>query len=81
MRAERKFRCEECGHLHEREWDAESCCPRDADEVWLCGECTEIHDAEQEAIDCCGGDPLDSEQGWQRHVEELEAAGQQRLID
>lgn len=79
MKAALKFRCDACGDVHDDECDAETCCPRDADEVWQCGECSEIHDTEQEAIECCGGDPLDSKEGWRRHVEQLEQAGQQRL--
>ncbi len=43
----RRFKCPVCDDLHKRERDAESCCPRDADEVWVHPKSGEVFHSEE----------------------------------
>lgn len=69
-----KYRCPECDAVHSREYSAETCCPREADPVYICPQCDEQHESEEDAVECCEGvepEPPTSA--------EIEALGQQRL--
>ena len=74
----KKFRCSECGELHDWEDDAQSCCAPDVHEVqcWKCSECGDVTDDEDQARYCC----LDEDIVLLPTPEQLEAAGQQRLV-
>lgn len=49
-----KFKCGECGDLHDDDDDALECCRPTISEVWICGTCNEHHDHESGAQVCCG---------------------------
>lgn len=72
-----KYRCTECGELHESEDYAQSCCAPDVKEVatWICAECGDETDDEEMARLCC----LDDDVVLPATPAQLEAAGQQRL--
>jgi hypothetical protein len=75
-----KWRCGGCGKVHDDRSDARICCIRYAHvyEAYICPVCSDNHVTEQEAIDCCGFDP--DAPPSPPSVEELEAAGQLRLV-
>ncbi|KIO49624.1 hypothetical protein [Nitrosospira sp. NpAV] len=74
---EPKWKCGECGDLHDDEDEARECCEPSVFEVYVCPTCGEEHSAEAEAIDCCNFDPDGPPPP--PSAEELEAAGQMRL--
>ncbi|MDO8414163.1 MAG: hypothetical protein Q7S51_10290 [Gallionellaceae bacterium] len=75
-----KYQCHNCAQLHDRESQAEDCCPPEADEVtlWECADCDTTYDDQDHARLCCwdGEEPLAP---LMAAPAELEAAGQQRL--
>jgi hypothetical protein len=36
-----KWACSTCGNIHDKEYDAEKCCPNRAEERWVCQICDE----------------------------------------
>lgn len=46
-----RWRCRNCGGLHESHLDAHDCCPPEA--VYLCGRCEKEHWTESSARECC----------------------------
>ncbi|GGD63095.1 hypothetical protein [Caballeronia grimmiae] len=48
----RRYECPECHETHRDEWDAERCCPRDVDEVYVCPECDESYSDMDRATQC-----------------------------
>lgn len=73
-----KFRCHDCGDLHDTYSDAEYCCPPPPPkQVFACPECQDYYDDERSAAECCG--VSEGELHAPTHAE-LEAAGQMRLI-
>lgn len=73
-----KYRCSECGDIHDFEEDAAECCPPDVFEVYICPTCDEAHDDEDEARECCASEAAGADGGIDYHA--LEQAGQQRLF-
>jgi len=73
-----RYRCGECGELHDFEDDATACCAPDVtkEDCWKCSECGYVTDDEDEARHCC----LDEEVVLLPTPAQLEAAGQQRLL-
>ena len=49
------YECPECGELHEHQYDAEECCPRDVNEMkaYQCIECGYIYEDKEDAEECC----------------------------
>ena len=74
-----KWKCCECGELHEHEDDALDCCPPEVREVYVCPICTKDHNQQIMAFDCCDFDP-DVDVLPPPSAAELEAAGQMRLL-
>lgn len=56
MAIEPKWKCGDCGHVHDDEEDARECCAPAIHEVYLCPICNEAHDDEIDAIKCCDED-------------------------
>lgn len=85
MDAEERYRCPDCSKLHSDEFDAENCCPRDIDRVWLCGKCEKEYpmsfgrrdsEAQRALAEACCKD----EEGFEIITKlDLEEEGQQRL--
>lgn len=73
-----KYKCCECGDLHDDLDDARECCVPRVEEVFLCPICQAPHNEEEDAIDCCGFDPDGPPPP--PSAAELEAAGQMRLL-
>jgi len=73
-----KYRCNECGELHDDEYDANSCCEPTISEVYLCAHCQSqwLHD-EDAARECCND--IDADTPPMISKADLEAAGQLRL--
>ena len=74
---ESKWRCEDCGLLHEWEDDAVDCCPVEVSEVFICPLCSDDYASKIEAKECCEHEE-DTEQTPTQA--ELEAAGQSRMF-
>lgn len=70
------WQCSECGELHGYEDDAQECCRPDVKRVFVCTECESDYATEEEASACCA----DAEEPVPPSAEELEAAGQMRLL-
>jgi len=78
MNPELKYKCDECGELHDNESIAYECCAPDVIEVYLCGHCGEYYgDNQVLANDCC--DDVDPDAPPLISQAELEAAGQMQL--
>lgn len=75
---EPKWRCDECGEIHDTEDDAHECCSPEVTEGYLCPVCRTFHLEEDGALECCGYDPDGPLPP--PSAEELEAAGQMRLF-
>lgn len=73
-----KYKCPDCGELHDDYDDAVECCEPFISAVYLCPVCQEQHRMEDDAIECCGFDPDGPPPP--PTAEELEAAGQKRLF-
>lgn len=75
------YECPFCAELHDSEWDAESCCPPEAEEVtiWKCGNCGKTCNDQDHARKCCWDGETDLEP-YIPAPQELEIAGQQRLL-
>lgn len=80
----RKYRCDECGTLHDFEDDAYTCCPPSVSAVFVCQDCGDWHREESEAAACCCDDDETAETRRQAVLtptaEQLEAIGQLRLV-
>ena len=75
---ESKWRCDNCGLLHDDEYYARDCCPNEISEVFVCPLCSDTHCRDSEALECCGYDP---DAGPPPPTPaQLEAMGQLRLI-
>lgn len=50
------YQCPDCEEVHDTEEDAQNCCPRDVEKVflWECVECGEKHEDREDAYNCCG---------------------------
>jgi DNA-directed RNA polymerase subunit RPC12/RpoP len=72
-----KYRCEECGEIHEEEGEARECCPPEISEIYQCSVCHKTFADEDVADEHCW-EHSDDEPAVPTHAE-LEAAGQQRL--
>lgn len=70
-----KWRCDECGELHDSEEYAAECCPPSISQVYVCPVCGE-YDSMSIAMICCGGQ---EESLPVVTAAELEAAGQYAL--
>jgi hypothetical protein len=73
-----RWRCHECGELHDYEEDALECCPTQISEVYVCPGCNDQHSLECETLECCGYDP--EAPPLPPTTDELEALGQMRLL-
>lgn len=73
-----RWRCEACGLVHSDEEDAGDCCKPEITDGYECPLCCKFFEDENEAIACCGYDPDGPPPPPTK--EELEAAGQQRLV-
>ena len=51
-----KYRCINCGDLHDTEMEAIRCCPNTAELVYVCPECGEWWNTEDQAKNCCDED-------------------------
>jgi hypothetical protein len=72
-----KYRCDECGEIHEEESDARGCCPPEISEIFYCSVChAEFYD-ELDADEHCNTHNDDEPDVPTKA--ELEAAGQMRL--
>ena len=80
INAQLKFRCGECGELHDDQDSAVDCCPPHISETWVCESCGSENFRQDEADACCPQDDPQSPEAYRREVEQLEAAGQKRLI-
>lgn len=56
MAIEPKYKCSECGYVHDLEDDAIECCAPRIDEVYACPVCNEYHDDEDDAMHCCNAE-------------------------
>ena len=80
MEIEMKYRCNECGDLHDFEEDAHDCCRPTVTEVYLCPDCGEMHGNEYDARSCCTPDDVDPLRATMVTAAQREAAGQERLF-
>lgn len=80
MEIEVKYRCNECGDLHDLEEDAQECCAPTVSEVFLCPTCSKAHGSEDDARSCCMPDDVDPLRCAMATPAQLEAAGQERLF-
>lgn len=79
MNPELKYRCGVCDDLHDDPCEAMECCPTPIHEVYTCGHCGESFGVcEESAEKCCEG--IDPDAPPIINQEELEAAGQMRLV-
>jgi hypothetical protein len=78
MNGKLMYRCDLCDEVHEHEFQAEDCCPPSVSEVWVCETCESTNWDLAEADACC---QADGPEAYQRRVAELEACGQQRLVE
>jgi len=74
---EKKWRCNECGTVHEDEDDASDCCQPSITKGYICPTCETFYIEEDEAIACC---QVTAEEVIHVTAQELEAAGQVRLL-
>lgn len=72
-----RYRCDECGDIHEDEDNARECCAPTISEVYQCSVCHAKFDDEDEADKHCL-DHDEDQPDVPSHAE-LEAHGQQRL--
>lgn len=72
-----KYRCEECGEIHEEESEAVECCQPGVTEIFQCSVCHATFDDDEVAEEHCW-EHSDDEPDVPTPAE-LEAAGQQRL--
>ncbi|MGS1014088.1 hypothetical protein ACVCL0_09155 [Rhodanobacter sp. UC4450_H17] len=72
-----KYRCDECGDIHEDDIEARECCAPTISEVFQCSVCHATFDDEDVAEEHCW-EHTDAEPDVPTHAE-LEAAGQQVL--
>ena len=79
MNAIKKYQCSRCDHLHDDEWDAEECCKPEVRGVWICEHCDVPYDTADAAELCCSDEP-ETPQAYRARIQQLEAAGQQRLV-
>jgi hypothetical protein len=79
-----KWRCHECGTLHDFEDDAHTCCRPQVSKVYVCQDCGDDHREKSEAVACCCDDDATSEERQQQvprpTTAQLEALGQLRLV-
>ncbi|MGE4545815.1 MAG: hypothetical protein AB7D06_17120 [Pedobacter sp.] len=73
-----KYRCSECGEIHDTGREAVECCTPEVFEVYICPTCGEGHDDEDEARECCASEAAGADGSIDYHA--LELAGQQRLF-
>ena len=73
-----KWKCHECGEIHDYEDAAAECCQPEISKGYECPECGDFHRKEADAIDCCGYD--EDAPPPPPTAAELEAAGQLRLL-
>jgi hypothetical protein len=86
MDAEERYRCGDCGELHEEPDQAEECCRPEVQDVWICGKCEKTFDVsytkndnkaqEAAANACC----CDEEGNEIITLADLEEAGQMRML-
>lgn len=76
-----KYKCSECGEVHDDHYEAEECCKPEVYDVYACPICKSNFDDIDEAMECIescaeekGVDPLMATK------EELERAGQEKLF-
>lgn len=70
-----KYKCGNCGDLHEFEAAALDCCVPSVLPVYVCPICEDWHLEERDALLCCQRD----DPALRPSAAELEAAGQMRL--
>lgn len=76
-----KYRCNNCGDLHEFEDDAYECCRPQFTEVYLCPQCADLHGSEEDARLCCATPDADDPLRFtMASALEREQAGQERLF-
>jgi len=78
MNGKLMYRCGLCDEVHEHEDQAQECCAPRVSEVWVCETCESTNWCLAEADACC---PADGPEAYRRRVVELEACGQQRLVE
>ena len=84
------YQCPSCESLHDDQYDAAHCCPREAEGTYAyqCPECKELHQSRQKAFDCCveqnllllEDDSLPEGLVYQLNQKRIEDLGQQRLF-
>lgn len=72
-----KWKCCECGDIHDDDYDAMHCCPPNIQEVTLCPICRKSHMFDHDAYACC---EYEDGQDIPPHPLDLEEAGQGRLL-
>lgn len=75
---EPKWKCHECGEIHDDDDSANDCCRPEVSDGYVCPVCADWHREEDNALECCGYDEDDPTPPPSKL--ELEAAGQLRLI-
>ena len=80
VNGKRMYRCDECGELHHDHYCAADCCAPRVSETWLCESCGSENFNQAEADACCPLEDPMSPEAYRHQVEQLEAAGQKRLI-
>lgn len=78
MKPINQWKCCECDEIYYLEYEAEACCNAEVAEVYVCPICDKEYAYEDDALECLGGDTV--AQPVIVSAEELEAAGQMRLI-
>ena len=71
------WQCNKCDTAHEDEYDARDCCSPGITEGYICPTCETFYIEEDAAIACCQVGP---EAPPTPTAQELEAAGQERLL-
>jgi len=72
-----KYRCDECGEIHEEESEAQACCEKEVSEIYQCSVCHLRFGNDMAAEEHCW--EHDDDEPDVPTAAELEAAGQQRL--
>jgi|GEM_PF-4443969 len=79
MEIQSKWRCPDCGEVHDDYGDAAECCAPSPREVFICPVCKSDFISEEIAIGCCNADLLPEDFVPEPTTAELEAEGQMWL--
>lgn len=82
MKILEKYKCGQCGELHDDHDEARKCCPVSIYEVYQCPICKIDHHHSQQAEECLANCMEENPQyKYMASMQELEAIGQQRLFN